>query len=191
MSYSITSNKLEDSVNKLEQLEQSLKELIATAAQSKSFNETSIKSLNDVIRIIINAKVELMMSKSLVSNVDFRTNKQKMVINNISKIISQVPDKVQFTNLINDLNNITSDLRNDFNLDKAKYDTQPQIKINDNHFLPNSKSGSIINQDHLTNMPIPGETKSIMGNMTRSAIVNKRFGGLLGGNKTRRRRLRS
>jgi hypothetical protein len=190
MSYSITSNKLIESVNKLESLEQKLKELLLVAEQHKTINSISLNTLNDVISIIIRAKVELLMSKSLVTNVDFRTNKQKDVINNMNKIISQVPDKTQFTKLINDLNNITSDLRSDFNLDIQPAKTNSGnilsgIKIDDNHFL--LKSGSIINQNAL-NTPVPKETKSIMGNMTRNAIMDKRFGGLIGGkiNKTRR-----
>jgi hypothetical protein len=132
------------------------------------------------------------MSKSLVTNVDFRTNKQKDVINNMNKIISQVPDKTQFAKLINDLNNITSDLRRDFNLDiqpakQSSGNILSGIKIDDNHFLP--KSGSIINQNAL-NMPVPKETKSIMGNMTRNAIMDKRFGGLIGGKTNKTRRIR-
>ena len=195
MSYSITSNKLIESVDRLEGLEQKLKELLSASEQYKTVNSNAVKSLNDVINIIIMAKVELLMSKSLVTNVDFRTNKQKDIINNMNNIISQVPDKTQFAKLINDLNKITSDLRRDFNLDLQQAKTNSGnilsgIKIDENRFLPKS-SGSIINQDALT-IPIPKETKSIMGNMTRNAIMDKRFGGLIGGknnvNKTRRNR---
>ena len=195
MSYSITSNKLIESVDRLEGLEQKLKELLSASEQYKTVNSNAVKSLNDVINIIIMAKVELLMSKSLVTNVDFRTNKQKDIINNMNNIISQVPDKTQFAKLINDLNKITSDLRRDFNLDLQPAKTNSGnilsgIKIDENRFLP-KPSGSIINQDALT-ISIPKETKSIMGNMTRNAIMDKRFGGLIGGknnvNKTRRNR---